>query len=272
MSVGAPAAVPGGLSLLGLRDVVGRGRLSRDHQGTRLRRRRDLGVDEPLPGARNVILGMWLPATVPLRLHYAHRRRLPGLKLRPELRHDRRSRRWGPRQSQIIFASASPWRSTTPTWPTRSVGYVLALLFATQLVGWGEEGMFRGIGVTTLQRARPDRGQGRPLVERHVRRRAHHATPWATATWAASLPQAIAVGFRRLSFYLTRQCQRRQRPVPIPFIHGLLDFSILGGPRSLAERAGGWDRRRRSWRRRRRRPPHGQASPHGAEPAHTVQG
>ena len=33
----------------------------------------------------------------------------------------------------------------------KSIGYVLVLLIATQLVGWGEEGMFRGIGVTTLR-------------------------------------------------------------------------------------------------------------------------
>ena len=33
----------------------------------------------------------------------------------------------------------------------KTIGYVLALLVATQFVGWGEEGMFRGIGVTTLR-------------------------------------------------------------------------------------------------------------------------
>ena len=33
-----------------------------------------------------------------------------------------------------------------------SVGVVLTLLIATQFVGWGEEGMFRGISVVTLRR------------------------------------------------------------------------------------------------------------------------
>lgn len=33
----------------------------------------------------------------------------------------------------------------------KSLGFILALVVATQMVGWGEEGMFRGIGVVTLR-------------------------------------------------------------------------------------------------------------------------
>ena len=47
----------------------------------------------------------------------------------------------------------------------KDVAYVVALLvLATQFVGWGEEGMFRGIGVHGAARPRTHRGQGRPLV------------------------------------------------------------------------------------------------------------
>lgn len=33
----------------------------------------------------------------------------------------------------------------------KDLGFVLALLVATQMVGWGEEGMFRGVGVEVLR-------------------------------------------------------------------------------------------------------------------------
>ena len=47
--------------------------------------------------------------------------------------------------------SASWSRSTTPPSPTRPSATSSSLFIATQFVGWGEEGMFRGIGVTTLR-------------------------------------------------------------------------------------------------------------------------
>ena len=101
---------------------------------------------------------------------------------------------------------------------------MLVLFIATQFVGWGEEGMFRGIGVTTL--------------------RAHGLTEGKVALWssvifgavhlsnalghgAQAIPQALAVSFAGYFFYLTRRVSGGN--VLNSVLHGLFDFSLLTG-------------------------------------------
>ena len=57
----------------------------------------------------------------------------------------------GCRAIPIIFAVCALLAIDYAALADRTFGYVLALFVATQFVGWGEEGMFRGIGVTTLR-------------------------------------------------------------------------------------------------------------------------
>jgi hypothetical protein len=104
----------------------------------------------------------------------------------------------------------------------RGLGFTLALLFATQLVGWGEEGMFRGLGVVTLRR--------RPMTEAKV-------ALWSSVIFgavhltnvigrgASAIPQAIIVSLAGYYFSLTRRVSRGN--VVNSIIHGLFDFSLL---------------------------------------------
>ena len=101
---------------------------------------------------------------------------------------------------------------------------MLALLVATQFVGWGEEGMFRGIGVTVLR----DHG----LTERKV-------ALWSSLVFGAvhlsnaigaggsAVPQATVVSFAGYFFYLTRRASGGNALNSV--LHGLFDFSILSG-------------------------------------------
>ena len=66
------------------------------------------------------------------------------------LRDDRPVRRWV-RVVPIVFVVCIVLAIDYAALADKTVGYVLVLLVATQFVGWGEEGMFRGIGVTMLR-------------------------------------------------------------------------------------------------------------------------
>lgn len=106
----------------------------------------------------------------------------------------------------------------------KGLGFTLALLFATQLVGWGEEGMFRGLGVTVL--------------------RQYHITEGKVALWSSvifgavhisnilggdtkAFAQAIAVSFAGYFFYLIRRVSGSN--ILNSIIHGLFDFTIIAG-------------------------------------------
>ena len=69
---------------------------------------------------------------------------------------------------------------------------VLALLVATQMVGWGEEGMFRGIGVTTLREH--GLSEGRVALWSSLIFGAVHLTN-AVGRGAEAIPQALIVSF-----------------------------------------------------------------------------
>lgn len=105
---------------------------------------------------------------------------------------------------------------------SKSFGYILLLFITCQFVGWGEEGMFRGIGVQTL--------------------RSHNLTEGKVALWSSlifgavhltnalghgvqAIPQALAVSFAGYFFYLTRRVSGGNTLNSI--LHGLFDFSLL---------------------------------------------
>ena len=113
----------------------------------------------------------------------------------------------------------------------RGLGFTLLLLVATQFVGWGEEGMFRCISVTTMRR--------------------HAWTEGRVASWSSVLFGAVHLtkrvsyhrdlrgrpGRRRqlrgYFFYLIRRVSRSNLANSI--IHGLFDFTILSGTAIIAK-------------------------------------
>ncbi|MFI5426329.1 type II CAAX prenyl endopeptidase Rce1 family protein [Aeromicrobium sp. UC242_57] len=106
----------------------------------------------------------------------------------------------------------------------KTIGYIIALFLACQLVGWGEEGMFRGIGVTALR----EHGltEGKVALWSSVVFGAVHLTN-AVGHGATADPQALAVSFAGYFFYLTRRVSGSN--VLNSILHGLFDFSLLTG-------------------------------------------
>jgi len=103
--------------------------------------------------------------------------------------------------------------------------FIICLLIATQFVGWGEEGMFRGIGVTVLRRHGLREGQvalWSSLIFGVV-----HLSNAFTGGGASAIPQAIIVSLAGYFFYLTRRVSGSNALNSV--MHGLFDFSLLTG-------------------------------------------
>ena len=229
MSVGASAAVPRRLSLLGFAVVVFAYLAIIKGLGYAVGEIWD--VDD-LYTTRNVILGMWLPLGAAFLFTYAVAAYLGWL--RPVLRDDRPVQRWV-WAVPIIFAVCVALAIDYADLADTSVGYVLALLVATQLVGWGEEGMFRGIGVTTLRERGLTEGKV-ALWSSVIFGAVHISNALGDGHLSSALPQAIAVSFAGYFFYLTRRASGGN--VVNSVIHGLFDFSILSGTAILADQGG----------------------------------
>jgi hypothetical protein len=90
---------------------------------------------------------------------------------RPVLRDDRPGPRWV-WAVPAIFLGGIVLGIDYPQLIDNGVGFTLALLVATQLVGWGEDAMFRGIGVTVLR----DHGLTERKVAVHLQRRGPRST------------------------------------------------------------------------------------------------
>ena len=114
----------------------------------------------------------------------------------------------------------------------KDLGFILLLLLVTQFVGWGEEGMFRRVGVTVLR----DHGlsEGKVALWSSVIFGAVHLTN-AIGHGASAVPQAIAVSLAGYFFYLIRRVSRGNALNSV--IHGLFDFSILSGTSILVDQA-----------------------------------
>ncbi|WP_218566472.1 CPBP family glutamic-type intramembrane protease [Vallicoccus soli] len=108
---------------------------------------------------------------------------------------------------------------------------MLALLVAIQLVGWGEEGMFRGIGVTTLRNH--GLAGGSVALWSSALSGAVHIVNALGSRGAQGIPQPIAVSFAGYFFYLVRRVAGGNWANSV--IHGLFDFSILTGTAVLVD-------------------------------------
>jgi len=179
---------------------------------------------------RDVLVTMWIPLGTALVFTYAVVAALGWW--RPVLRDDRPVRRWVWVVPIVLLVSvviATDYADLAE----KDVAYVVALFLATQFVGWGEEGMFRGIGVTALR----DRGltEGKVALWSSVIFGAVHLSN-ALGTGAKALPQAIAVSLAGYFFYLTRRASGGNALNSVT--HGLFDFSILSATVVLADQGG----------------------------------
>lgn len=109
-------------------------------------------TDDPLITTKGVMVSMWAPLGAAFLYTYAIIGALHWW--RPVLHEEHRTRRWV-WMIPVVFAVCSLLATDYGSLGDKTVGYVLALFVATQFVGWGEEGMFRGIGVTTLRARKP---------------------------------------------------------------------------------------------------------------------
>jgi len=100
------------------------------------------------------------------------------------------------------------------------------------MVGWGEEGMFRGIGITTLRSHGLTEG-GVALWSSVIFGAVHLSN--ALGRGAGAIPRAIVVSFAGYFFYLTRRASGGN--VLNSVLHGLFDFSLLTGTVILVDQA-----------------------------------
>jgi membrane protease YdiL (CAAX protease family) len=106
----------------------------------------------------------------------------------------------------------------------RGLGFTLVLLVVAMLIGFGEEGLFRCIGVTSLRRAGLSEGKV-ALWSSVIFGLAHLAN--IIGGDARALAQAIIVSFAGYFFYLIRRVSGSN--ILNSVLHGLFDFTILTG-------------------------------------------
>ena len=184
-------------------------------------------ADEDIVSTEGVIYNMWIPLGAALVYTYAVVAVLGWW--RPVLRDDRPTRKWV-WAIPIIFAVCILAAIDYAHLADKPIGYVLALLVATQFVGWGEEGMFRGIGVTALR----SHGltEGKVALWSSVLFGAVHISN-AITEGTQAIGQAVAVSFAGYFFYLIRRVSGGN--VMNSIIHGLFDFSLISGTVILAD-------------------------------------
>jgi hypothetical protein len=181
----------------------------------------NVASDQGFVTADNVLISLWIPVGAALVFTYAVIAAIGWQ--RPVFRDDWPVQRWV-LVVPIVFAVGIILATDYSSLASKGLGFTLILLIGTQFVGWGEEGMFRGIGVTMLR----DHG----LREGHVALWSSiifgivHLTN-AIGHGASAIPQAITVSLAGYFFYLMRRVSRGN--VLNSVIHGLFDFSIVSG-------------------------------------------
>ncbi|MFE3541633.1 CPBP family intramembrane glutamic endopeptidase [Nocardia sp. NPDC059177] len=184
------------------------------------------GEDDYL-STRAVFYGMIIPLGVALVFTYGVIGYLGWM--RPVLRDDRPTRSWV-RIVPIVFLVAIVFGIHYSALADKGLLFTLVLLIATQFVGWGEEGMFRGISVVVLR----DHGlaEGKVALWSSLVFGAVHLTNGITHG-ANAIAQAVMVSLAGYFFYLTRRVTRGN--VANSVLHGLFDFTLLTGTVILAE-------------------------------------
>lgn len=104
----------------------------------------------------------------------------------------------------------------------KGIGFVVLLVLGTQMVGFAEEGMFRGIGVTAFRVN--GFSEGKVALWSSLVFGAVHLTNVFSGNGSA-VAQAVIVTFAGYFFYLTR---RVSGGLVLPAVlHGLFDFSLV---------------------------------------------
>jgi hypothetical protein len=180
-----------------------------------------IASDRGFVTTHNVLISVWIPVGAALVFTYA----VIGILGwgRRVFRDDRPVQRWL-LVVPLVFAAGILLATDYGSLSRQGLGFTLVLLIGTQFVGWGEEGMFRGIGVTMLR----DHGlrEGQVALWSSIIFGVVHLTN-AIGHGASAIPQAVAVSLAGYFFYLMRRVSRGN--VVNSVIHGLFDFSILSG-------------------------------------------
>lgn len=184
------------------------------------------GEDDFL-STRAVFYGMIIPLGVAVAFTYGVIAYLGWM--RPVLHDDRPTRAWV-RVVPIVFLVAIVFGINYSALADKGLLYTVVLLIATQFVGWGEEGMFRGIGVLVLR----DHGltEGKVALWSSIVFGAVHLTNGITHG-ANAIGQAIMVSLAGYFFYLTRRVSRGNAVNSV--LHGLFDFTLLTGTSILVD-------------------------------------
>jgi CAAX protease family protein len=183
--------------------------------------------DDTFTSVEGVLWNLWLPLGLALLFTYGVIWVLGWW--RPVFSDHRPVRRWV-WVVPIVFLLCSLLAIDYPALGDKTVTYVLLLFVATQFVGFGEEGMFRGIGVTALREH--GLSEGKVALWSSVIFGAVHLTN-ALGHGAQAIPQALAVSFAGYFFYLTRRVSGGN--VVNSVLHGLFDFSLLTGTAMLVD-------------------------------------
>ncbi|MGM7644863.1 CPBP family intramembrane glutamic endopeptidase [Nocardia sp. JW2] len=186
-----------------------------------------LSGEDDFRSTRALFYGMIIPLGAALIFTYAVIAYLGWL--RPVLRDDRPTRSWV-RVVPIVLLVAVAGGISYTALAEKGGLFVVVLLIATQFVGWGEEGMFRGIGVVVLR----DHGltEGRVALWSSLVFGAVHLANGITHG-ASAIFQAVVVSLAGYFFYLTRRVTRGN--IANSVIHGLFDFSLLTGTAILVD-------------------------------------
>ncbi|MFD1815247.1 CPBP family intramembrane glutamic endopeptidase [Rhodococcus gannanensis] len=184
------------------------------------------GEDDTLT-TRGVVFTMVIPLALALVFTYGVVTALGWW--RPVLRDDRPVNRWA-WVVPIVLLVAIVVGIDYSALGEKGWLFVVALLIATQFVGWGEEGMFRGIGVTVLRQHGLREGQ--VALWSSVIFGAVHLTN-VIGHGASTIPQAILVSLAGYFFYLTRRVSGNNAVNSV--LHGLFDFALLSGSAILLD-------------------------------------
>lgn len=150
-------------------------------------------------------------------------------RLRPVMRDDRPVQKWLI-VVPIIFIACILLAIDYGALSEKTGSFIVLLFIATQLVGWGEEGMFRGLGVTTLREH--GLSEGKVALWSSIIFGLVHLSN-AITSGVSAIPQAVIVSFAGYFFYLIRR--RTGSNVLNSIIHGLFDFSIITGTAILVD-------------------------------------
>lgn len=180
-----------------------------------------IASDRGFVATHNVLISLWIPVGAALIFTYSVIAILGWQQ--PVFRDDRPVQRWV-LVVPVVFAAGIILATDYSSLASKGLGFTLILLIGTQFVGWGEEGIFRGVGVTVLR----DHGlrEGQVALWSSAIFGIVHLTN-AIGRGASAIPQAIAVSLAGYFFYLMRRVSRGN--VLNSVIHGLFDFSIVSG-------------------------------------------